>query len=517
MPESPSVGFQITSDPDRTTAEAPTAGAAVRERGGAYRLVLVADLDPQAPAPDWQAGDRVWDVDANTFADRMREHGPTLAVSVPGLDGERTEIEWTADALDAFMPAGIAERVPALKAVAAAQAALADAPGGSLDRLREALRATGVAGADALAAAVARSAGSASSASGPSDDGSLDSLLGMVALDGDATSAPPQSSTLGALVDAASEPKGEVDRAAAERVSSNLASRLRQTLAAVVEHPDVRRAEAAWRGLRVLVGRMAFRDGARLAVLAAPGDALAEAVHFQVLLPEYEDGSEKTPLAAVLLDHAVEATSADLAALGDLAASGASLQVPVVVSAAPAFFGLDGPTDFSKLPPATALLQQPEYAAFRSLRTRPDAAFLSLAVPPFLLRHAYGDEHPDKAHGVAGGERLWSGGALLVGLAMAEAHKSRGWPTASAGQAVGDLPVRATRMGAMPLAAAFGDSVLNDLARAGVLGFSGPLRTDRAVMGPPASVGRRGRLGERRADQLLGRRHDGARRRTGRS
>ncbi|PAP75739.1 type VI secretion system contractile sheath domain-containing protein [Rubrivirga marina] len=488
MPESPSVGFQITSDPDLTTAEAPTAGAAVRERGGAYRLVLVADLDPQAPVPDWEAGDRVWDVDANTFADRMKAHGPTLRVSVPGLDGERTELEWTAAALDAFTPAGIAERVPALRAAAAAQAALADAPGGSLDDLRTKLRATGVAGADALAAAVAAGP-SAGLASRPSDDdGSLDNLLGLVALDGDDTSAPPKNSALGALVDAASEPAGGVDRAAAQRASDNLASRLRQTLAAVVEHPDVRRAEAAWRGLRMLVKRMAFRDGARLSVLAAPKGALAEAVHFQVLLPEYEHGSERTPLAAVLLDHAVEATSADLAALGDLAASGASLQVPVVVSAAPAFFGLDAPTDFSKLPPATALLQQPEYAAFRSLRTRPDAAFLSLAVPPFLIRHAYGDDHPDKVHGVAGGERLWGGGALLVGLAMAEAHKSRGWPTAAAGQAVGDLPVRATRMGAMPLAATFGDSVLNDLARAGVLGFSGPLRTDRAVMGPPASA-----------------------------
>jgi hypothetical protein len=487
MPESPSVGFQITSDPDRTTAEAPTSGAAVRERGGAYRLVFVADLDPQAPAPDWQAGDRIWDVDANTFAERMAEHGPTLTISVPGLDGERTEVEWTADALDAFTPAGIAERVPALKAAAAAQSALADAPGGSLDSLREALRATGVAGADALASAVAARSGD--SAPRPSDDdGSLDALFGMVAFDGDDASAPPKSSALGALVDAASEPEGDVDRAAAQRVSDDLAGRLRRTLAAIVEHEDVRRAEAAWRGLRMLVKRMAFRHGARLSVLAAPKSALAEAVHFQVLLPEYESGSEKTPLAAVLLDHAVEATSADLAALGDLAASGASLQVPVVVSAAPAFFGLDAPTDFSKLPPATALLQQPEYATFRTLRGRPDAAFLTLAVPPFLLRHAYGDEHPDKAHGVAGGERLWGGGALLVGLAMAEAHKARGWPTAAAGQAVGDLPVRNTRMGAMPLAATFGDSVLADLARAGVLGFSGPLRTDRAVMGPPASA-----------------------------
>ncbi len=486
MPKSPTVGFQITSDPDRTTATAPTGGATERERGGAFRLTLVSDLDPQAAPPDWAEGDRVWDVDANTFAERMREHGPRLEVAVPGLDGERLSLAWTADALDAFTPAGLVSRIPALAAAAQAQAALDEASHGglSLDALRERLRQAGVAGADDLAAAVAaRPSGSLSQ---PAGDSALDALLGMVALDPDDPS-PPTNPLLDALVGASSEPS-DVDRAAATRVAADVAGQLRRTLAAIVEHPDVRRAEAAWRGLKLLVDRLAFRKGARLSVLAAPKASLAQAVHHQVLLAEYAHGLDKTPLAAVVLDHAVETTSADLAALGDVAASGASLQVPVVVSAAPAFFGLDAPTDFSRLPPAVALLQQPEYAAFRSLRTRPDAAFLTLAVPPFLLRHAYGPEHPDKAHGVEGGDRLWGGGALLVGLAMAAAHRERGWPTAAGGQTVADLPVRATRMGAMPLAAAFGESVLNDLARAGVLAFSGPLRTDRAVLGPPATA-----------------------------
>lgn len=489
MSESPSVGFHITSDPDQTTASALTEGAAERERGGAFRLTLVADLDPQAPTPDWAEGDRVWDVDANTFADRMREHGPALEVSVPGLGGARTDLAWTVDALDAFTPAGVVARVPALAAAEAARAVLDEARHGglSLDDLRGKLRETGVAGSDGLAAAVASRPGGAPRSARDGDDGSLDALLGMVSLNGEDTS-PPENRALDSLVAAATESTGDVDRAAAGRVATDLAGRLRRTLTAVVEHPDVRRAEAAWLGLKRLVDRLAFRKGARLSVLAASKGALAPAVHHQVLMAEYEHGLERTPLAAVLLDHAVEATSADLLALGDLAASGASLQVPIVVSAAPSFFGLSTPTDFSRLPPAAALLQQPEYAAFRSLRTRPDAAFLVLAVPPFLLRHGYGSDHLDAAHGVEGGERLWGGGALLVGLAMAEAHRERGWPTASAGQAVPDLPVRATRMGAMPLAASFGDSVLDDLARAGMLGFSGPLRSDRAVLGPPATA-----------------------------
>ena len=492
MSDSSSVGFQITSDPDSTTVQSSTGGATVRERGGAFRLTLVADLDPQGHVEDWSEGTRTWDVDANAFADRMREHGPQLEISVPdrlggGTDGRR-QVAWTVDAMDALTPAGIVARVPALTAIAQAQAALHEARSGSLslDALRERLRATGLDAADGLAESVRVRPPSASSSAPDTDDGSLDALLGMVALDGEEP--PPQSNALSALIEAAQEPSGDVDRDAAARVADRLAERLRAQLGEIVEHPDLRRAEGAWRGLKMLVDRLAFRKGAALTVLAAPKASLAEAVHYQVLLPEYDHGLDRVPLAAVIIDHDVEPSSADLNTLGDLAASGASLQVPMVLSVSPAFFGLETPTDFSRLPPATAHLQNQQYAAFRSLRTRAEANQLVLAIPPFLLRHAYGPDHPDKAHGVEGGERLWGGSALLVGVAMAEAHKERGWPTASAGQTVGDLAVRNTRMGAMPLAASFSDSILDDLARAGLLGFSGPLRTDRAVMGPPATV-----------------------------
>ena len=490
MPDA-SVGFQITSDPDTTSVASSSrpAGASLRERGGAFRLQLVADLDPQASVEDWSDGERVWDVDATSFADRMRAHGPRLEVAVLDRigDGETRTLTWTADALDAFTPAGIAARVPELAALAAARDALASAT--TLDDLRARLRETGLEAADAIADAV-RARPASSSPAPTTDDGSLDALLGLVRLDGepDRPIADSPSGPLGAIIDAAQEPAGDLDRAAAARHADRLGERLRGQIQEILAHDDVRRAEAAWRGLHLLVTRLAFRKGAALSVLASSKADVAAAVHYQVLLPEFAHGSDRVPLAAILVDHAVETTSADLSILGDLAASGASLQVPVVASVSPAFFGLETPTDFSRLPPAVAHLQKPEYAAFRSLRTRPEAGQLVLAVPPFLLRHAYGAGETDAAFGVASGDRVWGGGALLVGLAMAEAHRGRGWPTASAGQAVPDLPVRETRMGAMPLAASFRDAVLDDLARAGLVGFSGPLRTDRAVLGPPATT-----------------------------
>ena len=497
MSASPLVGFEITSDPDRTVAGAPSAsGAAVRDAGRPVRFVLVADLDPHAPEPDWNAGSRIRAVDAATFADVLRAWSPQLDVSVAdhlGSDsGGHRDVAWTVDALDALAPAGIVRRVPALAAVAAARAAISEARSGalSLDALRARLHESGVGGADALADAVrvqpAAGAPRAAPHAEPGDD-SLDRLLGLVALDGPAPPAP--SGALDALVGAAVGASASgIDAGAADRVLADLDARLRAQTVAVLDHPDVRRLDAAWRGLKFLVDRLAFRKGARLDVLAAAKGELADALHAQILLPEHADGAARVPLAAVVVDHAFEATSADLAALADLAATGASLQVPVVASVAPAFFGLDGPTDLSRLPPAQTHLERPEYAAFRSLRTRSEAAFLALALPPFILRPAFGPELPDRVHGVEGGAVLWGGGALLVAAAMAAQHAATGWPTADAGVVVENLTVRKTRMGALPLAAAFGDSVLQDLARAGLVGLSGPLQTDRAVLGPPVTV-----------------------------
>ncbi len=476
-----SVGFTITSDPDRTAVEAPVGGT---ERAGARRVrfLYVADLDPQGTGSPSEA--TTWSVDASSLADVWRERAPGLDVTVPDHlgGGERRSVAWRLDAADALTPAGLVRRVPELAAVAAARDALANARGGALSDLRTRLAETGLPGADALADAVARRETPAPEAAG-SD--ALDRILGMV---GDAPA--PTGGVLDALVGAASGSSSDVDGAAAARAADDLGRRLAAQVVAVLDHPDVQRAEAAWRGLQFLVQRLSFRDGARLDVLAASKANLDETLHHAVLLPEHADGASRDPLVAILVGHDVSATSADFALLGELAATGASLQVPVVVTAAPGFFGFESPTDLTRMPPVGPLLDQTAYAAFRSLRARQDAAFLVVAVGAFVLRPAWGDAFPDRAHRIDGGGIVWGGAALLVGAAMAARHAATGWPTAGAGIAVEGLHVRSTRMGAMPLSASFSESVLMDLARAGFTAFAGPLNTDKAVMGSPSTVAR---------------------------
>ena len=258
MSESPSVGFE--SDPDQTSARPlatcrPSASAAAvppartstrrrRRRTGPRATASGTSTRTRSPT-GWPSTARRWR-------------------PVPGLDSARAEIRWTADAPGAYARGRRRPGAGAGRGRARPRILDEARQGGvSLDALRDRLRETGVAGADGLAAAVAARPGGAPA---PDDDGGLDALLGMVALDGDDASAPPKNPILGALVDAASEPSGDLDRAAAERVAGDLASRLRRTLTAVVEHADVRRAEAAWLGLKRLVDRLAFREARAVGV-----------------------------------------------------------------------------------------------------------------------------------------------------------------------------------------------------------------------------------------------------------
>ena len=227
----------------------------------------------------------------------------------------------------------------------------------------------------------------------------------------------------------------------------------------------------------------------QVGVLAATKAQLAERLYHHVLMPEHEAGPDRAPLAALVVDHAFGHTPPEIDALADLAGTGQSLQVPVVTNAAPAFFGLDGPGALPRMPLLAHLLREPQYLPFHKLRQNDDAAYLTVAVAPFLLRLPHGKETP-AAFGLGEPGYLWGSGALLVAAAMGEAQAETGWPTAIVGRAVGDLPVRKTRMGALPLAASFSDAVLRDLGGAGLAGFRGPLNSDAAALVAPVVVAR---------------------------
>lgn len=503
MSENAPFPLSITSTPDETRVQSPQhLHAGAQERASLpLRLVLVSDLDPQGAEPTWSEGTHLRGVDANRYASLMEAMAPTVEVEVAnhlGAGPRYLGVQLTARRLADLTPSGIAAQVPALRRLLAVREVVASTAQGAhgLDTLSARLEEAGMASdqAAALAAALTKPAPSPPPGDGAASGDSLDRLLGMVDLGEDAPAdAPPPAdaprSLLGALIGAAtagSDPG--VAKDAAAQALDDFDAQLKAQIDAILAHPTVLALERAWRGLKFLVDRLDFRAGIRLDVLAAPKEALSEALYYQVLLPEHAAGDlgypDAPPVSALLLDYNFGASSADLALLTDLAETGASLQVPVVATAGPAFFGQDKPTALSKLPPLHQLFAGPPYIAWRKLRERDEAAYLSLAAPAFVLRPAYGRNHPDRALPFAFETKdvLWGGAALLVGTALGASFAETGWPTHLPGRIVENLPIRKGRMGGMTLAALLADRSIAEFAANGILPLASTLNRDHAAL-----------------------------------
>ncbi len=477
------VGIRITSDPETTRMGEPGAEATPREAVLPLRLLLVADLAPEA-RPSWRQDALVRRVDAHGFAEVLETTAPTLRLDVPNrlsLQPTSLEIALRFRSLKDFTPEGIARQVPALARLLAIRTEVHGVRSKGTDRetFRARLAEAGVdaASADALYGQLTAPPPKPTPPRDPDDP--LDRLLGMVdAGDNTPGDGADEPAGLGAaLADAVSDSGPRIARSAADEIVDDFDRKLGAQLRAVLEHPDFRRLEAAWRGLKFLVDRLPPRRPVLLDVLPAPREALAEALYYQVLVPEHE-AEHAAPLSAVLLGFAYDHSQADVAALEDLAETGASLQAPVIASVSPAFFGLDGPGDETPLPLVPQMTAGPAYIHWTKLREREDAGFVALAYPPLLLRAPYGPDNPAKAFPLEEEGYLWGGGALAVGAAIADSFAETGWPTHLAGRALGDLPVRPTGRGRTPLAALLPEDKAAELADAGLVVLTGTADRD---------------------------------------
>ncbi|HEX7070060.1 MAG TPA: type VI secretion system contractile sheath large subunit [Rhodothermales bacterium] len=489
------VGIRITSDPDTTRVERPTAESRHRRVQLPLRLMVASDLAPGYEGPPFR------DVDSSSFGDVMASLSPRLRIDVQnhiGRSPAHLELELSFRSMNDLRPERIARAIPAVATLLAVRSALDDLGAGKIDAGEFKLR-LDEAGIDSdwtdsilrsLTPAPRPDRPSATRTPVASGDDAIDRLLGMIDVPGaapdvtDPTPAAGSSGLFEALLGAATG--SQSTRSTAPDGASVLASDLDESIGrqvlAVLEHPDFRRLEAAWRGLRFLIDRLDFRRDVMLDVLPAGREDLSEAVYNHVLMPEHRGSGDRPPLAALLVGHQFDASSSDVALLEDLAETGASLQIPVLASAAPSFFGVATGRGLEKLPPLRQHLSGPQWIAWQKLRDREEALNLALAVPGVLARNRYGPEDP--AHGLSleESEDLWIGGAYVVAAAIARSFTTTGWPTHIRGMAAGveGLPLRRDSRGAVSTAAILSEDRQADFAEAGFVVVGCRLNRDDA-------------------------------------
>jgi type VI secretion system ImpB/VipA family protein len=487
------VGMQITSGPTQTDIEALSSEDPSGD-GLPFRLLLVSDLVPETDI-DW--GERTVRRrigSATTGADLMAAWSPSLSLEVANTLGE-TPDTWTValsfPTPEAFTPRAVARQVDPLDRLLDLRALVTSAANGETSEaaFREDLAALGVdidwaddlyrllrgddpparpdssAGASPEATDGEEALGRVLDMVDVEENGSTarsDVSEGLDLSDDDLGDASGMAAALAAAVD-----RGGANGEAARSLPQRLTAALRAQVRRIIEHPAFRRLEAAWRGLFFLEERLDLDRGVELVVLPAGRNALHEALHHQVLVPEHSDSYDDSPTSLVMVDQAFGRTHADVDQLADLAGTGESLQAPVVASVGAEFFGIEHLRGLQKLPALRPQLQGDEFVEWKRLRQKEASSFLGLALPSVRLRAPYSQPDLESGLGIQEDEGLYGSGALLVGAAAAHSVVETGWPTHLTEPSIQVDPGGAESSRASPLAASFSGSMQSELARAG--------------------------------------------------
>ena len=491
-----------------------------RERGGGahrpampLKVLVVSDLDSRSAPGGGQAppAGRLR-LDKDSFEAVMAGFGLACSLRVADrLSGKKDPlpIDLRFPDLKAFRPEAVAEQIPStrdllqiretLLAVRAGRTTLDEARE-RVERLPESSPLVGRVRALLRGEAGERPAGSSAPArQAPEAAGSgLDALLEKV-------EAPPESSggdrfdpevfdsLLQSLL-ASGRAGGSIEPRAADALMRSLDAAIGSQLDEVLHDPEFVRLESAWRGLKLLVDRIDFRQPIRLEVLTAGKKTLLARYDELVHHPE-SDGVSEEPLSLVVVDHAFTNHPEDLDLLRALAERGSSLSLPVVVSASAAMLGLAA-ADLAGKSGLREIFAGDAMAKWRGLRAYAPSRWLAVVFNRILLRPPYASDGVrtrgfDYTESLpSDGLRPWGNGGWAVAVLAARSFARLGWCTDIMGQRpsgmVEDLPVRATRHGSqtvsLPLETAVPDAVERDLNDNGIMTLTAALNSDRAVL-----------------------------------
>src|SRR5512132_351390 len=451
-----------------------------RERGPLLplRLLVVTELVPRAPHnAGASAPEGVIRVDLSRFDDLFGKLRPRVAIEVPSVlhEGRPTRVDLSPTSMKSFRPDGLLAEVPLLRSLFDGRMVLERLRDGALqpeqaqtelERLwsgspfvREVL--------GLLPGKTPQSAPSAAPAPQPATN--VDSLLDMVDLGGTAAAAAsaPQAYEAPQAAPVAELPNKKMsDLIASVARSGRAASGVRPTEAvnrvdkaigaqvgAILQHPEVRRLEKAWRGLRFLAERATSHSGVRIDVVSARADEAAAAMTRAIR----DNAASEPPVSCALVDMAVDGSAVGFARLEAIAEVAEHHTVPAIVNGTAKLLGLEDLRGLEKLDNKAALFQTPQQAPWRSISAKPSLRWVAIALNGMLARAPYDKttsrvreavvkELPDDE-----GAFVWIDPAYAVATLVLTSFRETGWPCrilgARSGGLIGDLPVRETRGG----------------------------------------------------------------------
>jgi type VI secretion system protein ImpC len=449
-----------------------------RERGPLLplRLLVVTELIPRAPHnAGASAPEGVVRVDPSRFDDLFGKLRPRIAVEVPSVlhEGRAARVDFSPTSMKSFRPDGLLAEVPLLRSLLDGRMVLERLRDGALqpeqaqtelERLWN--------GSPFVREVLGLLPGKTPQASAPqaapaAPATNVDSLLDMIDLGGTAAAAAsaPQAYEAPQAAPVAELPNKRMsDLIASVARSGRAASGVRPTeavnrvdkaigaqIGAILQHPEVRRLEKAWRGLRFLAERATSHSGVRIDVVSARIDETAAAMQRAIR----ENAASEPPVSCALVDMAIDGSAVSFARLEAIAEVAEHHTVPAIVNGTAKLLGLEDLRGLEKLDNKAALFQTPQQAPWRSVSAKPSLRWVAIALNGMLARAPYDKtssrvreavvkELPDDE-----GAFVWIDPAYAVATLVLTSFRETGWPCrilgARSGGLIGDLPVRELR------------------------------------------------------------------------
>ncbi|NUP10772.1 MAG: hypothetical protein HOW73_32410 [Polyangiaceae bacterium] len=434
---------------------------------------------------------------------------PRLKIEVPSVldKGRPIKLDLAPTSLKSFRPDGLLQEVPLLRSLLDGKLVLDRLRAGEISEDQAQAQLDRLWGGSALASQVlgrtprgqeAEAPRPAAAAPKPASTGgggsSLDSLLDMVDIPGG--SSEPQASTSSyegddriakiiAEVALGSRARGGRGKTGIPMVEEAIAVQL----GAVLQHPEVRRLERAYRSIQFLADRAQRIPGVLLDVLAIPADGAASA--FKRTLDRPQD----VPFSLAIVDVEVDGSARSFAELEAIADVAEEACCPALVNGTEKLLGVGDLARVDKIDNKAALFTAPHRAPWRSTAHKPKLRWVSIAMNGVLLRTPY-DKQSSRIREAIIVESpndheafVWMAPAYAVAAVTIVSFKDTGWPARITGVRHGqveNLLVREIEDDGMPIAiptqAFISTETQRELGRLGVLALASAPNSDAAYI-----------------------------------
>jgi type VI secretion system protein ImpC len=425
-----------------TTGKVPEAGA-VPESGAPFRLALLGDFTSRATRGVIEtgvklAGRKPIRVDRDNFDDVMARLGVELHLPVSGGDGA---VVIRFKELDDFRPDRIFQQVGAFASLRETRRKLNNPD--TFHETAEQLQLWAQAAGSTSASTPAKA--HAPLAPPPDPDRLLDQILGESSertIESRGSGEVNWNAFIRDVVTPYAIPRADPRQAElVAQVDAATSGLMRD----ILHHPDFQALESAWRSLYFLVRRLDTDRDLQLFLFDIPrADLIADLAEAEDLersglyrlLVEQTVGTPGAPLWAFLAGlYTFAPTPSVLTVLGRMAQIARQARAPFVAGTTAAVVGCNHLAGTPDPDDWKSPLEAKSQAAWNALRRLPEAHFLGLAMPRFLLRLPYGrrtdpiegfefDEMPDSPSHEA---YLWANPAVACALLMGQAFSEAGW------------------------------------------------------------------------------------------